>query len=250
MKDNRMNIQITGESFPMAKIDLDQGEKIYIQSGAMVYKSNGLELKTRLNAEGSGIGKFFKALGRSMTSGENIFITEVVANQPGNIALAPPVPGKLLVLPVSGEKQYRLNDGAFLALDGSANYKMEIQTLGKAIFSRTGGLFVMTTFGEGRLILNAFGSIEKITLNGETVTVDNGHVLAWDSKLNYNLHFENKFLQSIGTGEGLVNTFSGYGDIYIQSLNLENFARQLSPLLQTQSSDGSGVATIMGLLDN
>ena len=33
-----------------------------------------------------------------------------------------------------GEKQYRLNDGAFLALDGTAYYTMELQSVGKALF--------------------------------------------------------------------------------------------------------------------
>ncbi len=229
--DNRIQIEVTNSSFPSAKVTMEAGEKCYIESGAMIYRTPGLELKTRLNAEGNNVfGKLLSAVGRSIVSNENIFVTEVVANQSGSILLAPKAPGKIQVLEV-GATQYRLNDGAFLALDGSCRYKMERQNLGKAIFSRTGGLFVMTTEGEGRMLINAFGDIQRIDLHNESITIDNGHVLAWDKNLDYNLHFENTFFQSMGTGEGLVNTFTGTGSIYIQTLNAENFAAELAPFI-------------------
>lgn len=236
MIDNRIQIELSDSSFPSAKITLEAGEKCYIESGAMIYRTPGLELKTRLNAQGNNMfGKLISAVGRSIVSNENIFVTEVVANQNGSILLAPKAPGKIQVLEV-GVTQYCLNDGAFLALDGSCRYKMQRQNIGKAIFSRTGGLFVMTTEGEGRMLINAFGDIQRIDLVNESITIDNGHVLAWDSKLSYNLHFENSFFQSMGTGEGLVNTFTGTGSIYIQTLNLENFVEEISPIVSAKLS--------------
>lgn len=236
MIDNRIQIELSDSSFPSAKITLEVGEKCYIESGAMIYRTPGLELKTRLNAQGNNMfGKLISAVGRSIVSNENIFVTEVVANQNGSILLAPKAPGKIQVLEV-GATQYCLNDGAFLALDGSCRYKMQRQNIGKAIFSRTGGLFVMTTEGEGRMLINAFGDIQRIDLVNESITIDNGHVLAWDSKLSYNLHFENSFFQSMGTGEGLVNTFTGTGSIYIQTLNLENFVEEISPIVSAKLS--------------
>ena len=55
-----------------------------------------------------------------------------------------------------------LNDGAFLALDGTAYYTMETQSIGKALFGGQGGFFVMTTQGQGTLLANAYGSIKKL----------------------------------------------------------------------------------------
>lgn len=57
-----------------------------------------------------------------MVSGESTFITQVFA-QSNNayLALAHDSPGQVIPLYL-GEKQYRLNDGAFLALDGTAYY--------------------------------------------------------------------------------------------------------------------------------
>lgn len=227
MADNRMRYTIDSNmQFPLVEITLEKGEKVFIQQGSMVYHTPSVVLNTQLNArKGSGVGKLVGALGRSVVSGESMFITQASSNDDdGLLALAPSMPGQVIALEL-GEKQYRLNDGAFLALDGSAQYKMERQSLGRAIFGGQGGLFVMTTEGEGTLLANSFGSIKKIELENQEITIDNAHVVAWSSDLDYNIHFENNFFQSIGTGEGLVNTFKGTGEVYIQSLNLQQFSK-------------------------
>ena len=97
-----------------------------------------------------------------MVSGESTFITQVFA-QSNNAYLAIGTRLTSQVIPLYlGEKQYRLNDGAFLALDGTAYYTMETQSIGKALFGGQGGFFVMTTQGQGTLLANAYGSIKKL----------------------------------------------------------------------------------------
>lgn len=221
--------------FPLVELSLNQGETVYIQRGSMVYHTSNVNLNTQLNASGSGLGRFVKAVGRSMVSGESTFITQAAAESDnGNLALAPDTPGQVIALEL-GEKQYRLNDGAFLALDGTASYTMEHQSIGKALFGGQGGLFVMTTQGQGTLLANAFGSIKKIELQNQEITIDNAHVVAWSQSLDYNIHLENGFWQSIGTGEGVVNTFRGTGEVYVQSLNLQSFAGSLNKYIQKGS---------------
>lgn len=221
--------------FPLVELSLNQGETVFIQRGSMVYHTPNVSLNTHLNASGSGLGRFVKAVGRSMVSGESTFITQAIAESDnGHLALAPDTPGQVIALEL-GEKQYRLNDGAFLALDGTAFYTMERQSIGKALFGGQGGLFVMTTQGQGTLLANAFGSIKKIELQNQEVTIDNAHVVAWSQSLDYNIHLENGFWQSIGTGEGVVNTFRGTGEVYVQSLNLQSFAGSLNKYIQKGS---------------
>ena len=221
--------------FPLVELSLNQGETVYIQRGSMVYHTPNVSLNNQLNASGSGLGRFVKAVGRSMVAGESTFITQAVAESDnGNLALAPDTPGQVIALEL-GEKQYRLNDGAFLALDGTAFYTMERQSIGKALFGGQGGLFVMTTQGQGTLLANAFGSIKKIELQNQEVTIDNAHVVAWSQSLDYHIHLENGFWQSIGTGEGVVNTFRGTGEVYVQSLNLQSFAGSLNKYIQKES---------------
>ena len=221
--------------FPLVELSLNQGETVFIQRGSMVYHTPNVTLNTQLTASGSGLGRFVKAVGRSMVSGESTFITQAVAQSDnGYLALAPDAPGQVIPLQL-GEKQYRLNDGAFLALDGTAYYTMERQSVGKALFGGQGGFFVMTTQGQGTLLANAFGSIKKLELHNQEVTIDNAHVVAWSQSLNYHVHLENGFWQSIGTGEGVVNTFQGTGEVYVQSLNLQTFAGSLSKFIPRSS---------------
>ncbi|MGT2737025.1 TIGR00266 family protein [Streptococcus orisratti] len=248
MMDNRMKYTIDSDmQFPLVEIALEAGETAYIQQGSMVYHTPSVTLNTRLNGRGSGLGKLMGAIGRSFTSGESMFITQAISNaDDGKLALAPSMPGQVIALDL-GTKQYRLNDGAFLALDGSAQYKMERQSVGRAFFGGQGGLFVMTTEGEGTLLANSFGSIKKLELNGGSITIDNAHVVAWSKDLNYDIHLENGFLQSIGTGEGIVNTFHGYGEIYVQSLNIETFSRVIGNHIVTGGGDDDG-GTLLGNL--
>lgn len=237
MADNRMKYTIDNNmQFPLVQIALETGESAFIQQGSMVYHNSSVTLNTQLNSQGnSGLGKLVGAVGRSMVSGESVFITQAISNADnGLLALAPSMPGQVIALDL-GAKQYRLNDGAFLALDGSAQYKMERQSVGRALLGGQGGLFVMTTEGQGTLLANTFGSIKKIELVGQEITIDNAHVVAWSRDLQYDIHLENSFWQSIGTGEGIVNTFRGTGEIYVQSLNVQQFANVLKRYIPTKS---------------
>ncbi|MCP6324512.1 AIM24 family protein, partial [Klebsiella pneumoniae] len=78
----------------------------------------------------------------------------------------PNVPGQIVALEL-GEKQYRLNDGAFLAMDGSASYTLEMQSVGRALYGGQGGFYVMSTQGQGTLLVNSFGSIQKVELHND-----------------------------------------------------------------------------------
>ncbi|MDR0854639.1 MAG: TIGR00266 family protein [Clostridiales Family XIII bacterium] len=230
-------MDITIESnlqFPMAKFTMGQGETARIARGSMIYRTAGVDLNAKLNSKGGGLGKLVGAMARSAVSGESMFITEVVSNvSGGEVALAPSCPGTIVQLDV-GQKQYRLNDSTFLAMDSSVEYTLERQSVGKALFGGQGGFFVMTTNGQGRILVNAFGSIKEIELNNVNgFAIDNGHVVAWDRNLNYEIQLQSGIFGSIGTGEGVINVFSGTGKVLIQTLNLESMADSLKPFLPT-----------------
>lgn len=234
MADNRMRYVIDSNmQFPLVELYLEAGESAYIQRGSMVYHSPGIKLSTPLNSKGSGLGKLVGAMARSVTSGESMFLTQVSStSDSGRLALAPNTPGQVMALEL-GNEQYRLNDGVFLALDGSAQYTMQRQSVGRAVFGGQGGFFIMTTEGQGTLLVNSFGSIKEIDLSNDEITIDNAHVVAWSTSLDYDIRLENGFMQSIGTGEGVVNTFRGTGKILVQSLNVESFANVLSSYIVT-----------------
>lgn len=229
-----MRFVLTGDSdCPIARLALSRGESVKIENGSMVY-SRGVEISGGLNSKKKGLGGVLGAIGRSITSGESMFITTATGTvDDGEIAIAPPIPGKIVNLQVGGQQQYRLNTGAFLACDATLDYTMVNQGLGRAVFGGTGGLFVMETNGAGTILVSAFGDILSLDVTPESpLVVDNEHVVAWDASLNYNIQVASGMF-GFTTGEGVVNSFNGYGRVYIQTRNLQNLAQAMHPYLPT-----------------
>ena len=232
-----MRFVLTGDSdCPIARLALSRGESVKIENGSMVH-SRGVEISGGLNSKKKGLGGVLGAIGRSITSGESMFITTATGTvDDGEIAIAPPIPGKIISLQVGGQQQYRLNTGAFLACDATLDYTMVNQGLGRAVFGGTGGLFVMETNGAGTILVSAFGDILSLDVTPESpLVVDNEHVVAWDASLNYNIQVASGMF-GFTTGEGVVNSFNGYGRVYIQTRNLQNLAQAMHPYLPTSAS--------------
>lgn len=233
-----MNYEITENTvFPLVNIHLSKNEEVQIERGAMVYHNGKVELTGKMNSKGKGgVGGALKALGRSVTSGESIFITKVTGLAPdAMIAVAPATPGVVRNIHI-GPTQWRLNTGAFLACDASVHYEMKRQNLSHAFFGGTGGLFVMETAGEGDMLINSYGDIVAVEMDGtQPMVVDNLHVLAWSSSLEYSIEVASGTF-GFTTGEGLVNSFSGRGTILLQTRNLEALADSLRPYLPTSSN--------------
>lgn len=233
-----MKYQVIGDSdCPIVQISLENQETVKVERGSMVYISN-VSLEGKMNSSKKGLGGVLGAIGRSMTSGESMFITMATGtSDQGVIGIAPPIPGKIHALKVGGSTQYRLNTGAFLACDQNVDYLMKKQDLGKAIFAGTGGLFVMETQGEGDILVSAFGDLLALEVReDQPLTIDNEHVVAWDASLQYDIRVASGTF-GFTTGEGFVNEFHGNGTVLIQTRNVHNFADAIRPFLPTSSSN-------------
>lgn len=225
-----MKMTIGKQKFPLAILQLNRGETAYIERSSMVFHSPGIQLKARLNGSGKGLGKLVSALGRKMTSGESALITEVIAKTNGSLSVAPNVPGEIALLDI-GQEQFYINDGAFLAMSGDASYHMSLQKLSGIFGGNSSGLFIMKTKGQGQVLINAFGSIEAVDITNDDIIIDNQHVVAWSTTLDYHITLDNGLFNSGLTGEGIVNHFSGTGRIYVQTLNIESLAKTVEPYL-------------------
>lgn len=100
---------VVGNVDPFLHVSLKRGESIYAERGAMVSMDSTLELKGEMR------GGLLSGLARRLTSGESFFQQTMEATQgDGDALFAPTLPGDLMVLDC-GPRQFRLNDGAFLA---------------------------------------------------------------------------------------------------------------------------------------
>lgn len=233
-----MNYTIKGDSdCPLIEIQLQNGEQVMIERGSMAYMSQ-VSITGKMNSNKKGIGGVLGAIGRSLTSGESMFITEATGTgNDGLLGIAPAVPGKIVCLKVGGSKQFYLNNGSFVACDKSVTYEMKSQSVGKALFAGTGGFFVMHTSGDGDVLVSAFGDIMEVHVDEDhPITIDNEHVVAWDDSLTYELKIASGTF-GFTTGEGIVNEFRGNGVVYIQSRNIHNLADALVPFLPTSTKE-------------
>ena len=90
--------------------------------------------------------------------------------------------------------------------------------------------------GAGPLLVSAFGRLVENQVDGE-LTVDTGHVVAFESGLQYQVTKAGKsWFQSWLAGEGLVMKFSGQGRLLTQSHNPTEFGASLGPLLPATSA--------------
>lgn len=229
-----MKYTVLGDSdCPLIEIQLDRGEECKIERGSMAYLRD-VDLVGRLNSKSSGLGGILNAMGRSIGSGESMFITTATGKFDGGvIGIAPPIPGKINVLEVFDGRQYCLNTGAFLACDQSVHYGLKRQSLSKALFARTGGLFVVETSGTGQVLVSSFGDLIELEVkDNQPLIVDNLHVVAWDSNLQYSLEIASGTF-GFTTGEGIVNRFTGNGKVLIQTRNLINLAQAVAGYIDT-----------------
>ena len=84
----------------------------------------------------------------------------------------------------------------------------------------------------GKVILNSFGAIYPVEVEGETI-VDTGHIVAFGETLDFKITKAGKsWISSILGGEGLVCRFHGQGTVWCQSHNPSSFGQTLGPNLR------------------
>jgi uncharacterized protein (TIGR00266 family) len=228
-------------SFSLAVLSLERGEQFMAESGAMVSMSPTI----RLEASMSG-GGVFGAM-KSAIGGESLFRTTFTAESgPGELVLAPSSLGDIMAVELAGSR-FMVQPGSYLA--GDPQLAISVQGSVRGMLSGE-GLFLLTVQGSGLLFLSSYGAIHaKVLAPGEEYIVDTGHIVAFDSSVEYRLEkatgksqglggFLKGMVQSALSGEGFVCRYRGPGKIYIQSRQLPGFARQLLPFLPKSSPGG------------
>nr|WP_250808334.1 TIGR00266 family protein [Neorhizobium tomejilense] len=228
-----MHFELQGQGDNLLFAILEQFEEINCESNAMVMIEGNLDLKGEMK------GGFWSAVGRKLTNGESFFTQSIKATRgPGAAILAPVLPGDIQLLECGAGRQFLMNDGVFLACESTVSVNVKMQSIGRALFAGSGGFFVGETAGQGKLAVNGFGSVYKLDIDNppdNPVIIDNNHVVAWDSRLKYDLALGTKrssgffgsLVSSVTSGEGVVLKFSGKGQVVICSRNRSDFVNWL-----------------------
>ncbi|HUG18190.1 MAG TPA: TIGR00266 family protein [Planctomycetaceae bacterium] len=211
------------------KVNLDQGESLTCEVGAMIAMSSGITVETTSRQRG-GSGGIMKGLKR-MFSGESFFLNHFTAQQPNQtIYLGPSLMGDVMSHPLDSATLI-VQGSSWLASDPGIVIDTSWQGFGKALFSGE-SMFWVKCSGTGNLFVNSFGAIYEVDVNGH-YTVDTGHIVAFEDSLTFKIGKAGQSL--IGSflgGEGLVCKFEGQGKLFCQSHNPPSFGKLLGPKLR------------------
>lgn len=225
----QVNIQ-HGPGAAAATLHLDAGETVTSEAGAMIAMSRGVSLETTTHKRKS--GGILGGLKR-MVAGESYFMNHFTAtHEGGEVWLSCTLPGDMHEIEMDASTKVILQSGSYVASEESIDVGIDWQGF-KSLFAKE-GLFWINLQGSGKVVVNSFGAIYSIDVDGEYV-VDTGHIVAFEETLSFRLSKAGKsWFSSIAGGEGLVCRFNGRGRIWCQSHHPTNFGKILGPMLRTR----------------
>jgi uncharacterized protein (TIGR00266 family) len=209
-----MDVQIRhSPSFAVVRCVLSGGETMRAESGAMMATSDGVTIEASMQ------GGLMKSLKRSVLGGESLFITTYTAPaQGGWVDCAARLPGDAMQVSLNGSRSLNIQRGSYLCSEST----IEIDTKWggfKNLFGGEGG-FLIHASGTGEVVGSCYGALDRITLAaGEKLTVDSGHMVAYDEGVEMTLRRASGSLASMKSGEGLVFDFTGPGEVMVQTRN-------------------------------
>lgn len=221
-----MQYSIEGEPLPVVICNLDAGEKMITESGAMSWMSPNMKMET----VGGGVGKMF---GR-MLSGESLFLNNYTAmGGPGMIAFASSFPGSIRAFEIAPGREIVCQKSAFLASTAGVELSTFFQKrIGSGFFGGEG--FIMQRLsGQGVAFVEFDGYIKEYELGaGQSIVVDTGYLAAMDSTCSVDIQTVPGVKNMLFGGEGIFNTVvSGPGRVYVQSMPVSQVANTIWPYL-------------------
>jgi len=234
MKCHEVDYTIIGDDMQMVQVELDPGETVIAEAGAMNYMEPDIVFEARMGdgseAESGLMGKLFGAGKRALT-GESIFMTHF-SNQGGvkrHVAFAAPYPGKIIPMDLGrmGGEILCQKDAFLCAASGTRVGIAFQRRLGAGFFGGE-GFILQRMQGDGMVFVHASGTIVERQLQGETLRVDTGCLVAFESTIDYNIERAGNLKSMFFGGEGLfLATLSGHGRVWIQSLPFSRLADRI-----------------------
>lgn len=213
-------------AFPLLKVELSKGETLKAESDAMV------SMNSTIDVEGKMEGGLLSGIGR-MLAGEKFFFQTLNARRgPGEVLLAPAIPGDIVDVELDGSYGLVVQKDGFLAGSMGIEVSSKMQNLMQGLFSGE-GFFTLKISGRGTAFLNSYGGIHAINLEaGEERIIDNSHLVAWPDYMDYKIEKATSgWISSFTSGEMLVCRFKGPGVVLIQTRNPQGFGDWIKGLL-------------------
>ncbi len=237
-----MEYKIIGDVMQALQIQLQQGEEIYAEAGAMLYMSQGIDLQAKMQ------GGLMKGLMRKFLAGETLFMSAFRCDAPtGHLALANPIAGKIFPIELRGNA-ILAERNAYLAAIGNVDLSVAFtRRFGAGLFGGE-GFILQKISGQGLVFLHAGGNMVEFNLApGEQLRVDTGCIVSMADSVQYDIQFVGGFRNALFGGEGLFYaTLTGPGHLVLQTLPFSRLANRIAAAIGSHSEESKGVAGIGG----
>ncbi len=253
-----IDYQIFGDDMQFVEVELDPGEAVVGEAGAMFYMENDIQMET-LFGDGSAsqtgvMGKLMGA-GKRLLTGESLFTTAFsnTGRMKRKVAFGAAFPGKILPMHLGsmGGKLLCQKD-AFLCAAKGVSLGISFQKKLGAGFFGGEGFILQKLEGDGLAFVHAGGAIIEKTLQpGETLRVDTGCVVAFTSDVDFDIQYVGNIKTALFGGEGLFfATVRGPGKVWLQSLPLARLANRIVGASKVGGSQGGEQGSVLGGLGN
>ena len=194
-------------------VKMDGGKSLVTQAGAMQWISGDISATTGVK----GVGDFFGKMVKGAVTKETAVKPEYVGK--GLIVLEPTYRYITLQKVEDWGSGITVEDGMFLACEGSVNQKVVMRSNISSAVLGGEGLFNLSLQGSGIVALESNVPMEElieIQLENDVLKIDGNLAVCWSSSLEFSVERSTKSLiGSAVSGEGLVNVYKGTGKILI-----------------------------------
>ncbi len=256
-----IDYRIYGEDMQFVEIELDPGEAVVAEAGAMMYKDAVVQMETIFgDGSHSGQGGSFVdqllSAGKRVLSGESLFITMFANEGAGKAraAFAAPFPGTIIPLPLASHGQRIIcQKDSFLCAARGASIGIWFQKKFMTGLFGGEGFIMQKIEGDGIVFMHAGGTVIERELGpGETIHVDTGCVVAFTEGVGFDVRSVGGVKSMLFGGEGVFFAeLKGPGHVWLQSLPFSRLAgRMLMAAYQRGGSrdEGSVLGGLGGIL--
>ncbi len=255
-KAHEIDYKLFGDDMQFVEIELDGGETVLAEAGAMMYMDHKIKMETifgdgseQHNSQGL-MGKLLGA-GKRVLTGEGLFMTTFTNQQSGkaHVAFGAPYPGSIIPIDLDEVNGTLIcQKDAFLCAAKGAAISMHFQKKLSGFFGGEG--FIMQKLeGDGLVFLHAGGTIirKKLTA-GQMLKIDTGCLVAMTKGISFDVQLASDIKSAFFGGEGIFfGTLSGEGEVWLQSLPFSRMADRV--LSAANGSRGETKGTTAGLSD-
>lgn len=244
-----IDYQIKGESIQIVEVELDPAETVIAEAGAMLFMEDGILFETKMG-DGSNPqqGLFDKLLsaGSRLLTGESLFMTHFTnrGSRKAKVGFSAPYPGTVIPVDLAkcpGQELVVQKDGFLCAAFGTKLSIVFNRKIGSGLVGGE-GFILQKLQGDGLAFVHAGGTVIERTLNNETLRVDTGCVVAFESQIDFDVERSGSLKSMVFGGEGIfLATLRGTGKVWLQSMPIRKLIQALAPYGNNSGKEGSSL---------